>query len=529
MQSYPPGHVDYPTGDLAVSPACLVTGWVLGTTSATPEVRILVNGKPVATVRPDIARPDVHAAYPAAAANNPTPGFRAHIDLRAFLDQSVRLEVQRVEGGRATQFYWGQQPVQRQLYGHIDFADPGTTLLYTVPAYGWVLSDDPENTEVQFFVNGELVTTTRPLIPRPDVHNVYPHFADLTPNPGICAQLDLYGYLGQPIHLRADVVCGEMRQVIFDHRYYVLQDGTPEQNYVLETGYRRQTPDIQAQKLARILPTLRCPNCYHEDIQHVGDHLACPQCHTTYALLDGAPVMVVGEPEYPVRDDGSEITSNHPDGLFVRQKLSEVVRQGGMALDIGSGSRTYGSMNFIQLEIKKYPFIDVVNQAMLLPFRDNAFDFVMSVAVTEHVKEPWVLIKEIQRVTKPGGTVYVDSAFLQPLHAHPSHYYNMSHYALAELFDEVEVVTLRPESNQHPFYTLEWFLRIMRHYVPPADMARFEALTVAELYEQLRLFTSGRKTWLGDMQLPPDVLEKLAAGYTLVGRKRGAAGDDTPA
>ena len=41
------------------------------------------------------------------------------------------------------------------------------------------------------------------------------------------------------------------------------------------------------------------------------------------------------------------------------------------------------------------PFTDVVNQAVTLPFHDDSFDLVISLAVTEHVKDPWVFTREL--------------------------------------------------------------------------------------------------------------------------------------
>jgi ubiquinone/menaquinone biosynthesis C-methylase UbiE len=54
-----------------------------------------------------------------------------------------------------------------------------------------------------------------------------------------------------------------------------------------------------------------------------------------------------------------------------------------------------------------------------LPFPDAAFDVVLSHAVIEHVKEPLAYLKELRRVTRPGGRVFLQTApYLSP---HGSH------------------------------------------------------------------------------------------------------------
>ncbi len=54
-----------------------------------------------------------------------------------------------------------------------------------------------------------------------------------------------------------------------------------------------------------------------------------------------------------------------------------------------------------------------------LPFRDHAFDTVFSHAVIEHVADPLAYLREIRRVLKPGGCVFLQTApYLAPSGAH---------------------------------------------------------------------------------------------------------------
>jgi ubiquinone/menaquinone biosynthesis C-methylase UbiE len=83
---------------------------------------------------------------------------------------------------------------------------------------------------------------------------------------------------------------------------------------------------------------------------------------------------------------------------------------------------------------------DVLGVAEELPFVDNAFDAVISVAVLEHVRDPFSAAKEITRVLKPGGKLFGYVPFLQPFHGYPNHYYNMTRVDLANLFRDLNVV-----------------------------------------------------------------------------------------
>ena len=54
-----------------------------------------------------------------------------------------------------------------------------------------------------------------------------------------------------------------------------------------------------------------------------------------------------------------------------------------------------------------------------LPFRGDAFDTVFSHAVIEHVADPLAYLREIRRVLKPGGLVFLQTApYLAPSGAH---------------------------------------------------------------------------------------------------------------
>ena len=69
-----------------------------------------------------------------------------------------------------------------------------------------------------------------------------------------------------------------------------------------------------------------------------------------------------------------------------------------------------------------------------LPFRDNSFDAVLSLAVLVHVKKPWRCANEMMRVLKPGGEIMCAVPFLSPVHGYPDHYYNMTANGLRNLF-----------------------------------------------------------------------------------------------
>ncbi|MFA5830725.1 MAG: methyltransferase domain-containing protein [Candidatus Paceibacterota bacterium] len=92
-------------------------------------------------------------------------------------------------------------------------------------------------------------------------------------------------------------------------------------------------------------------------------------------------------------------------------------------LNLGSGEhRKPGYINVDWQELTKP---DVVHNLNVLPypFSENTFDFVEAFHVLEHLDKPFLVMKELHRITKPGGTVTIkvphfSRGFTHAEHAH---------------------------------------------------------------------------------------------------------------
>ena len=166
------------------------------------------------------------------------------------------------------------------------------------------------------------------------------------------------------------------------------------------------------------------------------------------------------------------------------EKAQEIISdpKNKLILDAGSGLRGSYYENVINLEIAAYPTTDVIGTVDRLPFKDNSFDAVLSLNVLEHVGNPHDSAKEMIRVLKPGGTLYVAVPFLQPFHGYPNHYYNMTISGLKNLFEkDCEIMDGGVLEAGHPIYAIEWILKSYIHGLPAAQRFEFEKLTVSQL------------------------------------------------
>lgn len=75
-----------------------------------------------------------------------------------------------------------------------------------------------------------------------------------------------------------------------------------------------------------------------------------------------------------------------------------------------------------------------------LPFPERSFDACIAVAVLEHVAAPYRCVDEIMRVLRPGGYVYAETPFMQPVHMGAydfTRFTYLGHRRLFRYFEEI--------------------------------------------------------------------------------------------
>lgn len=173
----------------------------------------------------------------------------------------------------------------------------------------------------------------------------------------------------------------------------------------------------------------------------------------------------------------------------------------GPVLDNGAGGRKHRKVT--ALEYVPHPNNSVQADGLDLPFRDNTFELILSQAVLEHVKDPQRYVDEMVRVLRPGGLVYIEVAFMQPVHQAPWHFFNVTPFGLAHLCRDLDVI----ESGAFGTLADQW------DWIGSEAGAR-EALTSREFAHMRSLF---RKV---DAAISPTQLANVASAACLLGRKR---------
>lgn len=135
-------------------------------------------------------------------------------------------------------------------------------------------------------------------------------------------------------------------------------------------------------------------------------------------------------------------------------KWIDPLPSGSLILEIGGGDRRRCRPGYFNFEYLKNELADGYADAACLPFADNTFDATCSQAVFEHLPRPFAVADELIRVTRPGGLIVTEVAFMQPVHAVPYHYFNVTPWGAQELFSSCEVLECSWFGNLSA--TVEW-------------------------------------------------------------------------
>jgi len=244
-------------------------------------------------------------------------------------------------------------------------------------------------------------------------------------------------------------------------------------------------------------------------------------------VVDGVPILL--PPEMVEQGLGCQLgaddnVSMHPYSE-ASSKIIEASGQ-GWVLDLGSGGKHIGHANVVQMDVFRFPMTDVVGSADCMPFKANVFRAVVSQAVFEHLQFPEAAASEVWRVLAPDGVAKIDTAFLQPEHAYPHHYFNATEAGLRHWFRDFELEWSGVEPYQHPKWSLVWFLSVYFASLPDEQRKTLEPLGLGECVSVLSRVARGVSTpedavFVEAMDgLVPDGVRKLAAGVSVRAVKR---------
>ena len=160
------------------------------------------------------------------------------------------------------------------------------------------------------------------------------------------------------------------------------------------------------------------------------------------------------------RLSGIQISKNAIDYIVLYYLISDLKKviahyAKGKVLDVGCGNKPYES--FFNSGVDSYTGCDVVQssgnkvdvicKATQLAYESDEFDTLFSTQVMEHVDNSDLMMKECNRVLKPGGILLLSVPLCWELHEEPYDFFRFTKYGLKELCDRNNFEMLEIISN----------------------------------------------------------------------------------
>ena len=215
---------------------------------------------------------------------------------------------------------------------------------------------------------------------------------------------------------------------------------------------------------------LRCTECHHDGLQIKEDALICLNCSNKFPAKNNQIILLEKELLAQQSQYQEEIKSpiNRLKSFLKRwpwlyQALTYAIGSisyfwgspkkaaekymgapelgNKIVINLGSGTkRLHPAM--INLDIFPFENVDFITDATKLPIKDSSVDIVITESTLEHIPDADAAIKEICRVVKPGGYVYVSIPFVFPFHASPNDYMRLTDKGLKNKFSVFEPIEI---------------------------------------------------------------------------------------
>ena len=129
----------------------------------------------------------------------------------------------------------------------------------------------------------------------------------------------------------------------------------------------------------------------------------------------------------------------------------------GRLLDVGCGNKPYASLlqcaEHVGVDVASSPHrreqMDKIYDGQTLPFGSGEFDSILCTEVLEHCPDPQHVVREIQRVLRPGGQVLITVPMVFHHHEEPWDFQRFTRYGMEQLAVQagLKVIWIQPRGG----------------------------------------------------------------------------------
>lgn len=220
-----------------------------------------------------------------------------------------------------------------------------------------------------------------------------------------------------------------------------------------------------------IIDHLSCPYCKNtikNNIKKYSDNsIICKDCNKQLIVKNNIPIFIENYEDFNGNPSASpsiireRLKPRIYDFTFIMTKsyrkvfdvfLSHCKKEHSIILDMGCGFKPFSRLfaknnNYIGTDMSLNSYADAIADNHNLPFSDNTFDSIIASETLEHASDEYQLIREIRRVAKNDGVVFLSLPFVFPEHGAPFDFQRLTKYKLQLLFKDDEIISLLESNN----------------------------------------------------------------------------------
>jgi SAM-dependent methyltransferase len=136
----------------------------------------------------------------------------------------------------------------------------------------------------------------------------------------------------------------------------------------------------------------------------------------------------------------------HNSSPAVRKTIGSLLANmgNGRGLNLGCGDTRLGP-RLVNYDLVLNRVVDVLGDALALPFPEGTFDLVLSQEMIEHVPDPFQSVREMARVMRAEGMLYLQAPFVIGYHPGPEDYWRFSRAGMRQLLEQAGLECRRIE------------------------------------------------------------------------------------
>ena len=209
------------------------------------------------------------------------------------------------------------------------------------------------------------------------------------------------------------------------------------------------------------------------------------------------------------------VYADQNDSPFVRARVARLLDElgSGRGINVGGGPDRLDP-RLVHLDVARHASCDCLCDARRLPFASAAFDLAVSQETVEHVDDPFLAVREMVRVVRPGGRIYLQVPFVIGYHPGPHDYWRFTREGVAVLLERAGIPEAEIEIAVGP---ATGFYRIAVEFLAGL-MARLEPSWYRPAKAAAALLCYPVK-WLDGWLAGGAARDRVAGGYLAVATK----------